>query len=61
LLIPLQIAKLANWVGLRKGLTMYVAAIEKYRSLIQLEDKAAAMKVAGKTFSEDELRQFLAL
>jgi len=57
----LQIAKLANWVGLRKGLTMYVAAIEKYRSLIQLEDKAAAMKVAGKTFSEDELRQFLAL
>jgi hypothetical protein len=39
----------------------FVPAMEKYRSLLQAEDKEAARKVAGKTFSEDELRQFLVL
>lgn len=39
----------------------FVTAIEKYRSLLQQEDKEAARKVAGKSFSEDELRQFLVL
>jgi hypothetical protein len=39
----------------------FVAAIEKYRSVLCQEDKEAAKKVAGKTFSEDELRQFLVL
>jgi hypothetical protein len=39
----------------------FVTAIEKYRSLLQPEDKEAAKKVAGKSFSDDELRQFLVL
>jgi hypothetical protein len=39
----------------------YVAAIEKYRSVLKPEDKEAARKVAGKTFSEDDLRQFIVL
>jgi len=39
----------------------FVAAIDKYRSTLLPEDKEAARKVAGKTFSEDELRQFLVL
>jgi len=39
----------------------YVTAIEKYRSLLKPEDKEAAKKVAGKSFSEDQLRQFLVL
>ena len=39
----------------------YVAAIEKYRSILLPEDKEAALKVAGKTFSDHELRQFLIL
>jgi len=39
----------------------FVSAIEKYRSLLKPEDKETARKVAGKSFSEDELRQFLVL
>jgi len=39
----------------------YVAAIEKYRSVLKPEDKEAARKVAGKTFSDDDLRQFIVL
>jgi hypothetical protein len=39
----------------------YVAAIEKYRSVLTSEDKEAARKIAGKTFSEDDLRQFIVL
>jgi len=39
----------------------FVDAIEKYRSILQPDDKAAARKVAGKTFTEDELRQFIVL
>jgi len=39
----------------------FVDAIEKYRSVLQEEDKIAARKVAGKTFSDDELRQFIVL
>jgi len=39
----------------------FVAAMEKYRSLLQQEDKETARKIAGKTFSEDELRQFIVL
>ena len=39
----------------------YVTAIEKYRSVLTEEDKVAARKVAGKTFSEDDLRQFIVL
>jgi len=39
----------------------YVAAIEKYRSVLKPEDKEAAKKVAGKTFSDDDLRQFIVL
>lgn len=39
----------------------FVDAIEKYRSILQDEDKIAARKVAGKTFSEDELRQFIVI
>jgi hypothetical protein len=39
----------------------FVAAVEKYRSALLPEDKEAARKVAGKTFSEDDLRQFIVL
>ncbi len=39
----------------------FVAAMEKYRSMLRPEDKEAARKVAGKSFSEDELRQFIVL
>lgn len=39
----------------------FVAAIEKYRSVLLPEDKEAARKIAGKSFSDDELRQFLVL
>ncbi len=39
----------------------FVDAIEKYRSVLLPEDKAAARKIAGKTFSEDELRQFIVI
>jgi len=39
----------------------YVAAIEKYRSVLTTEDKEAARKVAGTAFSEDDLRQFIVL
>jgi len=39
----------------------YVAAIEKYRSVLTNEDKEAARKVAGTAFSEDDLRQFIVL
>jgi hypothetical protein len=39
----------------------FVDAIEKYRSVLQDEDKAAARKIAGKTFYEDELRQFMVI
>lgn len=39
----------------------FVAAMEKYRSLLKPEDKEAAKKVAGKSFSDDELRQFIVL
>jgi len=39
----------------------FVAAIEKYRTVLKPEDKEAARKVAGKTFSDDDLRQFIVL
>jgi len=39
----------------------FVAAIEKYRTMILPEDKEAAKKVAGKYFSDDDLRQFIVL
>jgi hypothetical protein len=39
----------------------FVAAMEKYRTMLRPEDKEAARKVAGKSFSEDELRQFIVL
>ena len=39
----------------------FVAAMEKYRSVLKPEDKEAARKVAGKTFSEDDLRQFIVI
>jgi len=39
----------------------YVAALEKYMTMLQPEDKEAAKKVAGKSFSDDDLRQFIVL
>ncbi len=39
----------------------FVTAMEKYRSVLKPEDKEAARKVAGKTFTEDDLRQFIVL
>jgi hypothetical protein len=39
----------------------YVTAVEKYRSVLTPEDKQAARKVAGATFSDDDLRQFIVL
>jgi hypothetical protein len=39
----------------------FVAAVEKYRSVLTPEDREAAKKVAGKTFSEEDLRQFIVL
>ena len=39
----------------------FVTAVEKYMTLLQPEDKEAAKKVAGKSFSDDDLRQFIVL
>ncbi len=39
----------------------YVTAVEKYRSVLTPEDRQAARKVAGATFSDDDLRQFIVL
>ncbi len=39
----------------------FVAAIEKYRTMLQPEDKEAARKVAGKSLADDDLRQFIVL
>ncbi len=39
----------------------FVPAMEKYRSMLKPEDKEAAKKVAGKSFSDDDLRQFIVL
>jgi len=39
----------------------FVTAVQKYRSLLQPEDKETARKIAGKSFPEDELRQFIVL
>jgi len=39
----------------------YVTAYEKYRSVLTPEDRQAARKVAGATFSDDDLRQFIVL
>jgi hypothetical protein len=39
----------------------FVEAVEKYRSVLLPDDKDAVKKIAGKTFSEDELRQFIVI